>query len=160
MKMTEIDSIPEKHRAENVKNLALGRDQLPIERALGVIWCIESDTFNFRIELKDKPCTHRGILLTISSIYDPLGFITPVVLIGKKILQDICHSNSWDEPVDDATRSKWEKWQNKLCLLESLKVPRSFKPVEFGTIVSAQLHCMSDASMRGYGECSYLRLED
>ena len=39
-------------------------------------------------------------------------------------------------------------------------MPRSFKPVEFGTIVSAQLHCMSDASMRGYGECSYLRLED
>ena len=32
-----IDSIPEKHRAENVKNLALGRDKLPIERALGVI---------------------------------------------------------------------------------------------------------------------------
>ena len=50
-----IDSIPEKHRAENVKNLALGRDKLPLERALELIWCIESDMLNFRIELKDKP---------------------------------------------------------------------------------------------------------
>ena len=155
-----INSIPDEHRAENVKNLTLGKDKLPIERALGVIWCIESDTFNFRIELKDKPCTRRGILSTISSIYDPLGFIAPVVLVGKKILQDICHSNSWDEPVDNATRSRWEKWRNELCLLESLKVPRSFKPAEFGKIVSAQLHCMSDASTCGYGQCSYLRLED
>ena len=26
--------------------------------------------------------------------------------------------------------------------------------------MSAQLHCMSDASRCGYGQCSYLRLED
>ena len=57
-----ISSIPQEHRAEQVKNLTLGQDKLPIERALGVIWCIQSDTFNFRIELKDKPCTRRGIL--------------------------------------------------------------------------------------------------
>ena len=150
-----INSIPQEHRADNVRNLELGQEQLPIERALGVIWCIESDAFNFRIELKDKPCTRRGILSTISSIYDPLGFIAPVVLVGKKILQDICHAIRWDEPVDDATRSRWEKWRKKLP-----KVPRSFKPTEFRGIVSAQLHCMSDASTFGYGQCSYLRLED
>ena len=78
-----INSIPDEHKAENVKNLTLGQDKLPIERALGVIWCIEPDTFNFRIELKDKPCTRRGILSTISSIYDPLGFIAPVVTPSK-----------------------------------------------------------------------------
>ena len=141
-----INSIPDEHRAENVKNLTLGQDKLPIESALGVIWCIESDTFNFRIELKDKPCTRRGILSTISSIYEPLGFITPVVLVGKKILQDICHTNSWDEPADDATRSRWEKWRNELCLLESLKVPRSFKLAEF----RIWKDCVGAASTCGY----------
>ena len=98
-----ISSIPQEHREERVKNLALGQDKLPIERVLGAIWCIESDTFNFRIELKDKPCTRGGILSTISSIYDTLGFIAPVVLVGKKILQDICHTNSWDGPADCLT---------------------------------------------------------
>ncbi|XP_068697187.1 uncharacterized protein [Montipora foliosa] len=155
-----INSIPDKHRADNVKSLTPGQDKLPIVRALGVIWCIESDNFNFRIDLKDKACTHRGILSTSSSIYDPLGFIAPVILVGNKISQDICQSNSWDEPVNDATKNTWEKWQNELCLLESLKVPRSFKPTEFGRIVSAQFHCMSNASTCGYGQCSYLRLED
>ena len=38
-----ISSIRQEHRAEQVKNLTLGQDKLPIERALGVIWCIESD---------------------------------------------------------------------------------------------------------------------
>ena len=59
-----INSIPDDHRAEKVKNLALGQDKLPIERALGVIWCVESDTFNFRIELKDKPCTRLALSTT------------------------------------------------------------------------------------------------
>jgi len=91
-----INSIPQDHRAENVENLALGQYKLPIKRTLGVIRCIESDAFNFRIELKDKPCTYRGILSTISSIYYPWGFIAPImiVLVGKTILQDICHTNS------------------------------------------------------------------
>ena len=102
-----INSTPDEHRVENVKNLTLGQDKLPIERALGINWFIESDTFSFRIELKEEPCARRGILSMISFFYDPLGFIAPVVLVGKKILQDICHSNSWDEPVDNATRSRW-----------------------------------------------------
>ena len=105
-----INSIPEEYRAENVKNLTLGQDKLHIERALGVHWYIESDVLKFRIQLKDNPCTRRGILSTISSIFDPLGFIAPVVLVGKQILQEICHTTSWDESVDDATRSTWEKW--------------------------------------------------
>ncbi|KAK3713870.1 hypothetical protein QZH41_010920, partial [Actinostola sp. cb2023] len=155
-----IESVPQEHRAANVRNLTLGQDKLPIERVLGVHWCIESDAFKYKIELKDKPCTRRGILSTISSVYDPLGFIAPVVLVGKQILQDICHTSNWDEPVDEITRSRWEKWRNELYLLENLNVPRSFKPTEFGKIVSAQLHSMSDASTIGYGQCSYLRLED
>ena len=118
-----IDSIPKEHRAEKIKDLALGKIKLPIEKPLGVHWCIESDVFKFRIEIKDSPCTRRGILSTVSSIYDPLGFIAPVVLVGK-ILQTICHANSWDEPVDDTTRSKWEKWRNELHLLGSIEVPR------------------------------------
>ena len=90
-----------------------------------------------------------------------MGFIAPVVLVGKtSATQDICHTNNWDEPVDDATSSRWERWRNELFLLENLKVPRGFKPTKFGKVVSAQLHCMSDASTCGYGQCSYLRLED
>jgi hypothetical protein len=39
-------------------------------------------------------------------------------------------------------------------------VPRSFKPKDLGKVASVQLHSMSDASTTGYGQCSYLRLND
>ena len=95
-----IQQIPEQDRAEEIKNLDFDREPLPMERALGVQWCIESDTFKFNISLKDRPCTRRGILSTVSSIFDPLGFVAPVLLEGKAILQELCRNNlGWDDPV-------------------------------------------------------------
>ena len=46
---------------------------LTIERALGIHWNIENDKLGFKIQLKDKPLNRRGMLFTISSVYDPLG---------------------------------------------------------------------------------------
>ena len=140
--------------------MQLGQDQLPMERVLGVHWCVHSDSLKFKIELKDVPCTRRGILSTISSIYDPLGLIAPVVLVGKQILQDICHGSNRDEPVPDDVYTKWERWRGELPLLHQLNVQRSFKPDNFGKVVTKQLHSMSDASRTGYGQASYLRLVD
>lgn len=52
--------MPESERAESVKKVCF--DELPIERALGVQWNVESDTFGFKICIKDKPVTRRGML--------------------------------------------------------------------------------------------------
>ena len=109
-------SVPAEDRANQIKGLELGSDKLPIERALGVERCIESDAFKFRMELKDNPCTRRGIRATISSISDPLGLIAPVVLVGKQILQEICHGKDWDEPIEGGGQAKWERWRNQLPL--------------------------------------------
>ena len=79
-------------RAQDVRTLELGSGELPVERALGVQWAIESDTFGFRIVLKDQPLTRRGILSTISSVYDSLGIAAPFPLVGKSILQDLCRT--------------------------------------------------------------------
>ena len=112
------------------------------------------------IDLKDRPYTRRGILGTISSIFDPLGPTAPVVLVGKQTLQQICHAKGWDEPVQGEILARWEKWRRLLPVLAQLDIPRSFKPPTFGKIVTAQLHNMSDASQVGYGQCAYLRLVD
>ena len=109
-------------------------------------WCFKSYAFKFRIELKDKPCTSRGILATISSIFDPLELTAPVVLVEKQIIQEICHGKGWDEPIDGEVLAKWERWRSQLLLLEQLDVARNFKPRPFGRIVAAQLYNMSDAS--------------
>ena len=156
-----IAKIAPEDRAKGVKDLDLHSCILPIERALGVQWCVESDTFQFRIVLQDKPLTRRGILSTVSSVYDPLGFLAPVILTGRQILQSLCRDRSdWDDPVPASLRSKWERWRNSLQHLEKLKIQRCYKPHTFGELTSVQLHHFSDASDHGYGQCSYLRLTD
>lgn len=85
-----LEAIPVEERSKETRTLDLDRDMLPIERALGIQWCVESDVFEFHIVLSNKPPTRRGILSTISSVYDPLGFAAPFILPAKKILQDLC----------------------------------------------------------------------
>lgn len=77
-----LESIPEEERSKDVKTLNLNYDDLPIEYAVSVQCCVESDTFGFHIVVKEKPLTRRGILSTVSSIYDPLGFAAPFTLIA------------------------------------------------------------------------------
>jgi len=144
-----------------MKAIDLNHDSLPMKKVLGVQWCIDSDAFKFRITLNDKPWTRRGVLSTVSSVYDPLGFIAPVVLVGKQLLRNMCVVDSdWDSPLPDELIPIWERWRHDLCLLEHISIPRCFKPTDFGTITSVSLHHFSDASTSGYGQCSYLRLTD
>ena len=157
---TVLESIPEEAHATGVKSLELGSDYYPVERALGVQWAIESDMFGFRIVIKDNPLTRRGILSIISSIYDPLGMAAPFLLVGKKILQDLCRTKlGWDDEICEEFRVRWEKWRGQLPELERFSMERCLKP-NFGAVVSRQIHSFSDASSTGYGQVSYLRMEN
>ena len=154
-----IDSIPQDDRSKVLQNLDLTKEFLPVEHALGVQWCVESDSLQFRVELKDQPLTRRGILSTVSSVFDPLGLLAPVILIGKKILQELCRDRTgWDDTVPEPLRARWERWRGDLLQLSHLKVPRCYKPEGFGEAKSVELHHFSDASKDAYGQCSYLRL--
>ncbi|KAJ8395855.1 hypothetical protein AAFF_G00027380 [Aldrovandia affinis] len=89
-----LASIPEEHRGKLVKEMDLDKEQPPTERALGIHWDIESDMFIFRVTIKSRPPTRRGILSTISLIYNPFGFLCPLILKAKQILQELCKTNS------------------------------------------------------------------
>ena len=63
----------------------------------------------------------RGILASVSSVYDPLGLVAPFLLTGKQILQDLCKNQTdWDEPIPDVFRTRWEKWRSELHTLAQL----------------------------------------
>ena len=75
------------------------------------------------------------------------------------MLQDLCRENAdWVDPISHQLRPRWEQWRNELRLLESLKIPRCYKPEEFGDTKVVELHHSSEASQAGYDECRYLRL--
>ncbi|XP_064647467.1 uncharacterized protein LOC135500152 [Lineus longissimus] len=150
-----LESVLASERAKDIMNLNLALDDLPIERALGIEWCVESDEFCFRVILKEQPLTRRGILSMISSVFDPLGFLAPFILKGKQILQELCTNGAdWDQPLPEELHPKWESWRRNLHDLAKIKIPRCYKPENFGTAVQAELHHFSDASLSGYGQCS------
>lgn len=95
-----IQTIPAEDRAKEIKNLDLNKDLLPLEQALRVQWNIKNDSFSFCIILNDKLCTRRGILYIVSSICDPPSLIAPLLLEGKKILQELCKEDiRGDDPI-------------------------------------------------------------
>ena len=46
----------------------------------------------------------------------------------------------------------------KLRSLTNIKLNRSYKLAEFDKVVSCSLHYLSEASERGYGQATYIRL--
>ena len=154
-----VEALPESERAPQIKDLDF--DKIPIERALGVRWNVSSDTFGFAIVIKDRPATRRGILSTVSSVYDPLGFVAPFILSAKLILQDLCRLKlDWDDKIPEEFLNRWQAWLCDLPQLETLAIERCFKPSTMQEITSTQLHHFSDASQQGYGAVSYLRVAD
>ena len=110
-----LESIPVEARAKGVKDLDLDNDVLPAEKALGVSWFVETDTFGFKVNIKEKPCTRRGILSVVSSVYDPLGMAAPFILPAKLLLQDLCRKSlGWDDEIPSDYLSRWRVWLNGL----------------------------------------------
>ena len=147
--------------AIGVKDLDLDQDSLPIERALGVQWCTETDTFQFKISVKEQTKTRRGILSMVSSVYDPLGFLAPFILRAKIILQELCRLGlDWDDPIPPNMETLFSSWFQDLQGLSNFQVNRCLRPQNYGEIKSAQLHHFADASESGYGTVTYLRTEN
>ena len=82
-------SILDIHRREGVKDTDLVKEELPTERALGVYWNVEKDALGLKVNLKEKPRNQRGMLSMMSSFYDPLGLVSPFILKGRSILQEL-----------------------------------------------------------------------
>ena len=75
----------------------------------------EKANTGFEVGLKEKPNTNRGMLSMVSSIYDPLGLVSPFILEGRQIVQKLCFSKlNWDEPVNEDVKQYWQNWIWKL----------------------------------------------
>lgn len=46
-------------------DLDLWKDTISVQRCLGVLWDILTDSFTFRVSLEEKPFTGRGVLSVI-----------------------------------------------------------------------------------------------
>lgn len=155
-----LPSVPEEDRTlKKIMDVNLEKSELPLECALGIQWDISLDTLCFKISPKHQPCTHRGILSVVNSLYDPLDFLVPVVLPAKRIIQELCRVG-WDSEITSDLAKRWETWVGALGQLGDLNISRCYKPKEFRKVYKSQLNHFCDASEIGYGTVSYLRLTD
>ncbi|XP_026467582.1 uncharacterized protein LOC113371152 [Ctenocephalides felis] len=149
-----IELINDKNIGENIN---VGFDKEKIIKTLGVIWQPTSDNFKIynNVLAIDNIQTKRKTLASIASIFDPLGFITPVVITSKLIMQQLWRENKdWDEPVTENLLKSWQLFSKQLEILQQLTIPRQLNL--FKTIEKRSIHGFADASMKAYGACLYL----
>jgi hypothetical protein len=114
------------------------------------------DVFGFKTLDKNKPETQRGILSVTSSVYDPIGYLSPFILL---ILQDLCRLKiGWDDDIPEKHLTKWQEWLSDLPKVSNFQADRCIKLKDFNDIVSSQLIHFSDSSEAGYGVVTYIRL--
>ena len=152
--------LPETESVAQRKLDLTGYDQsTQTQKALGVQWDVSEDTLSFRVDVGKGAATRRGLLSTVSAVYDPLGFGAPFIMPAKILLQDLCRLKlGWDEAVPDAHERRWSQWCEELNDLREFCVPRSVTAQ--GQILSCQLHLFADASESGYGAVAYIRVID
>ncbi|XP_061170885.1 uncharacterized protein LOC133180358 [Saccostrea echinata] len=147
--------------AKDLKHLDFGCDTLPVQRSLGVSWDIETDSIIFQVSGNLKPFTRRGVLSTINSLFDPIGFTAPVTLQGKLLLREIMSTVKqvgWDEPLQHNFLIRWENWVNSLQPLGDVKIPRMYGRSSLTSADNFSVHIFCDASKEAIAAVAYLKL--
>ena len=143
-----------------VPKIDLNLDDLPIEKTLGVHWDSESDHIVFKLRPIKDVHTKREILSEVTSFFDPLGFLAPIILSAKILLQRIWREGfQWQETLPAEILNEWKSWTSDLDSIKLLKLPRCL----MGTVVNPvhrSLHVFTDASENGFGAVVYIRISN
>lgn len=137
------------------KELTLGENCN--SNTLGVGWFNVNDEFYFntQFKFKNKLITKRYILSNISQIFDPLGLLSPVIIVIKILLQKLwLLKTGFDDEVPANIAQIWDRFATSLSLLKELRIPRHVIGSDPRQI---ELHVFSDASESAYGTCIYVR---
>lgn len=124
---------------------------------LGLKWNPISDVFNMSIkEFPQNPVTTKRILLSeIASLYDPLGWIAPVIIKTKQLLQETWPLQlKWDDVLPDNITNEWNKVKRELKIIENISIPRW---VHTTRETKSYLIGFCDASEQAYAAAIYVK---
>lgn len=99
--------------------------------------------------------TKRNILSAISQLFDPLGILGPIIILGKLMIQNLWKiSLDWDDLVPEDIAHQWITFRDQLTVVGQIKIPRKMISDELNEL---EIHGFSDASEHAYGACVYVR---
>lgn len=124
---------------------------------LGLKWNVTMDAFCFKVKQDQfsKYTTKRIMLSEVARLFDPTGFLSPVTIVGKIIIQRLWQQKcEWDEQVPTHLQQQWTQLQSQLARLNELKIERWL-----GTTgnVKAEIHIFCDASSTAYAAVAYAK---
>ncbi|XP_075159825.1 uncharacterized protein LOC142232979 [Haematobia irritans] len=127
-------------------------------KTLGIQWNAMCDEFIYNLELcpKPGPITKRQILSMVSKLFDPVGWVSPIIIQAKILLQQLwIEGTQWDEPVKPTTLQKWLDFLDSMKRISLIKIPRW---VNFAPFYASQVHGFCDASEKAYCAVVYIRV--
>ena len=95
-------------------------------KALGMSWKPNKDIFYFTTDLeKPQNLTKRTMLSLIAKLFDPHGFLSPVIIKFKILIQRIwVHGTKWDDNVPPEIATDFECQFNELSEIHTIQLPR------------------------------------
>lgn len=88
----------------------------------------------------DIQITKRNVLRKEATIFDPLGFVSPFVIVAKILIQKVwSRGYDWDDEIQDDVADKIEACFEQLRSLDKVKIPRCLRnadPVKSKRIVT------------------------
>ena len=157
MKLCEWSSNSKLLMKEVEKNGDGAKDPSKNPTILGMKWNVALDELRFpsqNIELSKKEFTKRKVLSCVSKLFDPIGFLTPINIRGRKLMQQIWEKGyGWDENIaDEILYSNVKELIDEINKIDSVKIKRELK---IKKVVS--LHAFSDASKDAFGSVIYIK---
>ncbi|XP_018347285.1 PREDICTED: uncharacterized protein LOC108751546 [Trachymyrmex septentrionalis] len=128
-------------------------------KILGITWLPALDCYRFVVARQEIPVpTKRKVLSVISRLFDPLGFLSPVIILAKIFMQTLWISDiAWDTPLPENLAVSWRDYYDSLPKLNDVTIPRWIgtpsEPRRY------ELHGFSDASTKAYASVVYVRVE-
>ncbi|XP_078051884.1 uncharacterized protein LOC144478036, partial [Augochlora pura] len=152
-----VNNIPKSAHSHAVDLTLFDESELKV---LELRWIPSGDYFYFnlqRFKPSSTPLTKRTLLSEIAKLYDPLGWLSPIVIRAKILMQAQGIENlKWDEVVSDTTMRTWNTFCTDWTRLEKLRIPRW---VHYGAeAASVELHGFCDVSTAAYAAVVYLRV--
>ncbi|GFV34687.1 integrase catalytic domain-containing protein [Trichonephila clavipes] len=92
-------------------------------KTLGISWKPFEDCFVFKVSVSAKHIsTKREVLSVIAKLYDPLGFLGPVIAKAKVFLQQLWQCKlDWDDVLPNSIANVWREFVTTLKCIEEVK---------------------------------------